>query len=71
MKTFEVTVRNLLQQENFTNFTVVSEDIAFVGERVRNIQRAPTIILTMMFVQLSKVKFTGRTFTTSIMNGGS
>ena len=34
VRSFESIVRNLLQQENFTNLTVVREDVAFRGERV-------------------------------------
>ena len=32
---FENIVEALIQQENFTNISVVTEDIALVGERVR------------------------------------
>ena len=33
---FENIVEALIQQENFTNISVVAEDVALVGERVSN-----------------------------------
>ena len=34
VRSFEAIARGLLQQENFTNITVIREDIAFIGELV-------------------------------------
>ena len=34
VRSFEAIARGLLQQENFTNITVIRRDIAFIGELV-------------------------------------
>ena len=70
VKAFDSIVDALIQQENFTNISVVQRDLALKGERVSLLNCAHKIetqlFLISTFVQVERVMFHGRTLSVGI-----
>ena len=64
VKAFDSIVDALIQQENFSNISVVQSDLALKGERVSILKT--DLMMPLVILQLEKAMFNGRTLNAGV-----